>query len=403
MTKLCDASACVGCGACAQICPKNCFSMQLDKYGFWVPVVDRNVCVKCGLCQKACPALSPTYTLHEPHAVLCATLKNRPEVLKKSSSGGLAYALSHAIIKQGGVVFGAAYTPDMQVVHQEVTDLAGLSALQGSKYVQSHLNTTYQQAKKRLLEGKQVLFVGTPCQIAGLYTYLGNTPQGKLLTCDLLCGGAPAPGLFAKYIAYLEGKFKQKITCFNFRSKKYGYGYGYLHLLSTFNGRKPVLLTGKDSSFVRTLGLGYVRNSCFDCPFRSVQRVGDITAGDFWNLLVPVKQFEQGLSLGLVNTEKGHSFIKTHLAPVMQLKTCTLQDLKNSQNVSIRPTKKKPADYDEFFKQAKELSWPELTKRYIWPKSSFKHNLMDLLPPCVTSVLRRTILRVKLWRQQKAK
>lgn len=401
MTKLCDASVCVGCGACVQICPKNCISMKMDEKGFWAPVVDSTLCVQCGLCQKACPVLSPAYTLREPQKVLCATLKNQPEVLQKSSSGGLAYALSQAIIKQGGVVFGAAYTPDMQVVHQEVTDLAGLSALQGSKYVQSHLNTTYQQAKKRLLEGKQVLFVGTPCQIAGLYTFLDNTPQEKLLTCDLLCGGAPSPKLFEHYLRFLETKYRDKLTDFNFRSKRYG--YGFLHSMLTTQHHKHVLLSGMDAAFIRTLGLGYVRNSCFTCPFRSTERVGDITVGDFWNLPVAQKQFEQGLSLGLINTQKAADFIKQFVKPQMQLTEHTMKDLQLSQNVSIRPVKKKPADYEEFFTKVWQMNWPEITKKYIYPKSSFKQNLMDGLPPAVTSAVRKTIRRISLWRQQKEK
>ncbi len=402
MSDLCRAEQCVGCGSCAQICPKNCISMHLSKQGFWTPEVDKTACVQCGLCRKACPVLSPSYTLHDSQTILCATLKNQPEILKKSSSGGLAYALSQATIKQGGVVFGAAYTPDMQVVHQEVTDLAGLSALQGSKYVQSNLNITYQQAKKRLQEGKRVLFVSTPCQIAGLYTYLGNTPQDKLLTCDLLCGGVPSPGLFAKYLSYFESKFQHKITNINFRSKKYGYGYGYL-LAASLDNQKSILLTGVNAAFIHTLALGYIRNSCFDCPFRSIKRVGDITAGDFRNIFAPTQQFEQGLSLALVNTNKGYNFVKQYLEPLVNLQLCTLQDLKNTQSVAIYPTKKKPTDYDAFFSHTVQASWPELAQRYIWSKFSFKRSVMEQLPPWIVIVMRKIILRAKRWQMQKGK
>lgn len=401
MTDFCLTEKCFGCGACAQICPKKCITMKYNEYGFLAPHIDKNSCINCGLCKKVCPAINFTYKLQTPQKILCATLKEQPEILKKSSSGGFAYVLAKSIIEQGGVTFGAVYDENLKVKHQILKTEQDLSKAQGSKYVQSDINICYQEAKKYLQEGKQVLFVGTPCQIAGLYGYLQNTPQDKLLTCDLLCGGAPSPKLFKHYISYLEGKYKNKIVHFNFRSKRYG--YGYLHLIATTQHNKNILLTGIDASFIRTLGLGYVRDSCFNCPFRSTQRIADITAGDFWNLLVSEKQFEQGLSLGLINTKKAEEFISKYITPQMQISEHKIKDLQDSQSVSIRPIKKKPADYEEFFTKVWQMDWPEITKKYIYPKSSFKQNLMDSIPPVITSALRKIIRRISIWRKQKAK
>lgn len=375
--------------------------MQDNAQGFLAPVIKPEICIKCGLCQQVCPVTSPSYCLNLPKTVFSATLKSSSEELKKSSSGGLAHALAKAMIEQHGVVFGAAYGSNLKVVHQEVSSFTELYALQGSKYVQSDLNTTYQKVKKRLQDNISVLFVGTPCQVAGLYSYLGKVPQERLLTCDLLCGGVPSPKLFSYYISYLETKYHHKITHFNFRSKKYG--YGYLHCMITMPGHKPVLLTGIDASFIRTLGLGYVRQSCFHCLFRSMHRVADLTAGDFWNLPVPLEQFERGLSLGLINTAKGANFINKFIQSNVQYNIQTIQNVEASQSVSIKPIKKKPKDYDEFFSQAWKIPWPELSQKYIWKKSSFKQNLLDSLPPCVTSVIRRNLLRAKLWCNQKGK
>ena len=401
MVNLCSPDQCFGCGACSQICSKKCITMQYNEGGFLAPCIDKSNCVDCGLCKKVCPVLNPQYKLQNPKKVFCATLRER-ESLKKSSSGGLGYALAKSVIAQGGIAFGAVYDTQLKVEHQILKTETDLAKAQGSKYVQSDINICYKEAKKYLQEGKAVLFTGTPCQIAGLYGYLQNTPQDKLLTCDLLCSGVPSPKLFKNYISYLEEKYKNKITKLNFRNKRYGYSYGYLHSIITQNN-KDILLVGVDSSFVRTLGLGYVRESCFKCPFRSIQRVADFTVGDFWDLPIEEDRFEQGLSLGLINTDKAADFLKENILPQIHFTEQTLKDLQKSQGVSIRPIKKKPADYEEFFAKVWQMSWPEITKKYIYPKSSFKHNLMDSLPPAITSVIRKTIRRISIWRKQKAK
>jgi len=216
-----------------------------------------------------------------------------------------------------------------------------------------------------------------------------------------LCGGVPSPKLFEQYLMYLEEKYKNKITYFNFRSKHHG--YGYLHSMITMKDNKNILLSGIDAAFIRTLGLGYVRESCFKCPFRSIQRIADFTVGDFWNLTVSEERFEQGLSLGLINTVKGENFFKTNIVPQIDFTEQTLKDLEKSQGVSIRPVKKKPQDYEEFFTKVWQMSWPEITKKYIYPKSSFKQNLMDSLSPAIISVIRKTVRRIFIWHKQKAK
>ena len=401
MSDLCSMEKCFGCGACAQVCPKKCIAMQ-DNKGFLVPHIDKASCISCGLCKKVCPVLNPQYKLQNPQRVFCTTLKDKKS-LKNSSSGGLAYALAKSVIAQGGIAFGAVYDAQLKVEHQILKREQDLSKSQGSKYVQSDINICYQEAKNYLLEGKWVLFIGTPCQIAGLYGYLQKTPQDKLLTCDLLCGGVPSPKLFKNYISYLEEKYKDKITKLNFRNKRYGYSYGYLHSMVTTKNNQDILLVGVDSSFVRTLGLGYVRESCFQCPFSSIQRVADFTAGDFWDLPIAEDRFEQGLSLGLINTDKGDDFFQRNILPQIDFTEQTLKDLQKSQGVSMRPIKKKPADYEEFFTKVWQMSWTEITKKYIYPKSSFKQNLMDSLPPAITSAIRKTIRRVSIWLKQKAK
>lgn len=388
MAQLCDKNKCTGCGACLNICPLGCISMERDERGFDYPVIDKSKCSSCGLCQKACPEISALQAkFADDSEVYNGAITSREEILL-SSSGGIAYGLAKTLLEKGGVVLGAAYDENMRVRHICVKSQKDLPLLQGSKYVQSDTGLCYRQARACLKENKPVLFIGLPCQIAGLYQYLGSQKYENLITCDLLCGGAPSPGLFEKYIKTLENKFQDKITRFNFRSKKYGYGF----LLSEITTRKnkKILLRGTDAAFMRTLGTGYIRPSCFVCRYRSWRRTGDLTLGDFWNL-----DSQKGVSLILANTPRGSNFLLKDLAEKANLQRQTEKRAKASQDCSISPTKRKPADYEEFFASSKTLSWKALVKKYIYPKTSFKINLMENLPQGLACAIRKLIGRIK--------
>ena len=212
---------CAGCSACANICPKNCIRMERDEMGFSYPVVDTNVCIDCGACERVCPLFTPAKE-NSPTSVIGA--KNRDESVRStSSSGGTFYELAKAVVSRGGIVYGCALDSELVARHIGVEALDGLSALKGSKYVQSDVGTTYADVKKWLSQGREVLYSGTPCQIAGLKNYLGRE-YDTLLLVDVLCHGVPSPGVFSDYLGYLTDKFGSKPVSVNFRNKEKSYG-----------------------------------------------------------------------------------------------------------------------------------------------------------------------------------
>lgn len=192
---------CVGCNACVQRCPKSCISMHEDEQGFLYPVVNADLCINCHLCEKVCPVINQA----EPRKPLQTyAAKNRDsEVKRNSSSGGIFYALAEMIISEGGVVFGAKFNDDWEVVHAYAETLEGIKAFQGSKYVQSGIGETFTQAEQFLKAGRRVMFTGTPCQIAGLKHFLRKDYGSQLLTVDVVCHGVPSPLVWREYLKYI--------------------------------------------------------------------------------------------------------------------------------------------------------------------------------------------------------
>ncbi len=221
MFQICPSHLCTGCAACSNICPNECIRMLPDNDGFLRPIINIEECIYCDRCINVCPIVNmpnPNKAIHNVYACW----NNIPSVRFHSSSGGAFSALAQQILIKGGVVFGAAYDQYMNVMHIPVSDLSKLPILRGSKYVQSNIGNSYLQIQNFLRDYKKVLFSGTPCQVAALYSYLGHKPE-NLFTCDLICKGVPSPELFFRYIQHLEEAFNEKITRINFRDKRYGW------------------------------------------------------------------------------------------------------------------------------------------------------------------------------------
>lgn len=294
---------CFGCQSCEQICPKKCIDIKPDEEGFLYPIVDESACVQCGLCVKSCPAEHPDMHINHPSEMY--GLKNRDdEAIMRSASGGASDAAAKIIIAEGGIVFGAAYDDDLRVSHIAVEQAEDLYRIQSSKYVQSNVGDCYSEAKVYLQEGRMVLFTGTPCQVAGLYTFLGKDYE-NLYTLDLICHGVPSPLFFEKYIDYVGKKMGGKVIEYNFRSKeKRGWGTQYLAKTKTKTKTKTLALSKYGKHFMN--GDCY-RMSCYQCPFACMERCGDLTIGDFWavNKYKPEMFSSKGVSSVGVNTGKG--------------------------------------------------------------------------------------------------
>lgn len=223
MIKTNDKKDCCGCSACVQRCPKQCISLYEDEEGFLYPRVDKTVCIDCGLCEKVCPVLNQSEG-HEPIAVYAAKNPNE-EIRMQSSSGGIFTMLAERIIDEGGVVFGACWDKDWNVVHDYAESKEDIAKFRGSKYVQSNIGETFKQTETFLIEGRKVLFSGTPCQIAGLKHFLLKD-YDNLLTIEIICHSVPSPGVWKKYLTEelnSNGLTIGDIQQINFRDKSTGW------------------------------------------------------------------------------------------------------------------------------------------------------------------------------------
>lgn len=382
---LCETDACTGCGACFNICPLDAITIKRDDCGFDYPWVDFKVCVGCDKCAAVCPSIvgSKSAIALDRQRIFSAAMCADWENLKHSSSGGIAFALSKATIDNGGVVFGAVYDNEMRVVHSSTCNLEGLRRQQGSKYVQSHKGYALREVKRALESNKPVLFVGTACEVDGLKNYLNGSDTSKLLTIDLLCGGATSPGLFHRYINYLNEKYHTVVDDYAFRSKKYGYG----SLLCVAYGEKEIVLRGADAGFLRTMGAGYVRKSCFDCRYACFERCADITVGDFWGLDIDSEKWDRGVSLVFANSDKGLSALQS-LSNYIWIENSDKSHAANSQSCALGGGKKLPEDYDTFFEDAFSIKWEQLYRRYLKADST-KAEVLDSMPAWLSSLLRK--------------
>lgn len=290
---------CTGCAACKNGCPKDAISMVPDKEGFSYPVVDPQACIRCGHCTAICPALHQRQPGPLP-AVFAAWNKN-DGIRKDSTSGGVFSVLAEYILESGGVVFGAALDGRQHLRHIACFRKEDLWRLRGTKYVQSDLGDVYREVK-RWLEVRPVLFTGTPCQVDGLYRYLGSRPE-NLTTCDLVCHGVPSPGVWEDMVHSIESRTHKAVQAVRFRNKVAGWKDS--HFTTVYSDGSvdsaPLMRTEYGRAFGRAL---FLRPSCHRCAYTSVTRVGDFTLGDFWGLKpdeLPEQQ-ERGVSLLMVNT-----------------------------------------------------------------------------------------------------
>ncbi len=304
MIQIADKSQCCGCTACASVCAHDAITMQPDTLGFLYPVVDEDKCTGCGLCEKVC-AFNDSYdtSLNLPQPMAYAARHKDMKEVETSRSGAAFVAISDYIVKNGGVVYGAGYADHFRVVHKRATTKEERDEFKGSKYVQSDLTGVFRQVKKDLKDGQTVLFSGTPCQTAGLNSYIGKKLREHLVLVDIVCRGVPGPFVWRDYLAYIERKQGNKVCCVNFRDKQ---EYGWKAHKETF---KFVNGEGKMSFTYLFYQHIMFRFSCGKCHFCNTRRPSDITIADFWGWEKTdpdINRDDKGVSLVLVNTEKGN-------------------------------------------------------------------------------------------------
>lgn len=360
MIKMTEKHNCTGCHACLNICPKKCITMESDNEGFLYPEVDLDKCVDCGLCEKVCPVLNKLKVDNEPRAYACYN-KNE-QIRLESSSGGIFTLIAEQVINNGGVVFGVGLDKDLTAMHSYVETKEQLKAFRGSKYVQSTIGETYKRTEHFLKQNREVLFTGTPCQIAGLKAYL-QKDYDNLFCIDIICHGVPSPKVWKKYLSYQEKRVDAKAQGANFRHKNKGWNK-FSMALEFDKGNEHIQTLDKDLYMQAFLKDTCLRPSCHKCNFKTLNRQSDITLADFWGIqkVSPKMDDDKGTSLILINSNKGKEMFDCLKGSVL------FEEVDLNKAVTYNPAAFKSAsenpNREGFFGDLDKLSFDELVDKY---------------------------------------
>lgn len=352
---------CTACGACENICPVGAITMQRDSEGFAYPQIDKEKCIRCGACERVCPADAELPMPHDDPKAYYAFTSDQ-QLLMQSSSGGVFSIIARKIIHEGGIVFGAGYDEKFRVCHKSASNEEELANLRTSKYVQSDIGKTYQEAKKALSEGRKVLFTGTSCQIAGLKQYL-QKDYDNLYTADLICHGVPSPQVWEDYLK--QNHSHKKITSVSFRDKTQGW-HDFSMKITYEDSTSYRDLATKDPFEKAFLANLYLRPVCYQCQYKTKNRVCDMTLSDYWGVetIHPELEKQEGVSLILVHTEKGEELYEA-VAEQMEVGATNLEKsiaLNHGALHSVKWNQKRKYFYDNYDKKPINALVKECTK-----------------------------------------
>ncbi|NLA85189.1 MAG: 4Fe-4S dicluster domain-containing protein [Clostridiales bacterium] len=360
MIRIEDKQICTGCYACLNICPEQCVSMNNDNEGFWYPVVDNERCIDCGLCVKVCPIINRVEYENKPITYAC--INNREDIRLESSSGGIFTLIAEQIIACGGIVFGARFDDNFNVIHDYVDTKEGLQKFRGSKYLQSRIGETFKEVEKQLEKGRKVLFSGTPCQIAGLKSFL-DKPNDSLFTVDIICHGVPSPLVWQKYIEYREAIAGSKARRIAFRRKDEGWKLFSISFI--FENDKEYIQTYKSDLYMRAFLKDIcLRPSCYNCQFKTLNRDSDITLADFWGIqnILPEMDDNKGTSLLFVNSKKGLGMFEEIKGNIISKKV-DINEAVSYNLAAVRSSRYNPKRED-FFREIDKLPFEQLINKY---------------------------------------
>lgn len=335
MIKVNDRSMCCGCTACHAVCPHDAVTMKADDLGFKYPQVDMSRCTDCGLCESVCDfvsALSVRKSCNGPsgdHEVLAVSHKDA-EVLRKSQSGGVFTALSDVVLAEGGVIYGAAFDKDFNVLHTRAETQEERDSFRGSKYVQSDMGEVFRMVRADLKSGRMVLFTGTPCQTAGLSSFIPVSLRGNLILTDFVCHGVPAPYVWRDYLAFRQKK--GRIVSADFRDKEAGWKV-HKESFVYADGTKKFFETYKVLFYKNVM----LRHSCGVCPYDISHRSSDLTIADFWGVGEVLPDFDDngGVSMVITHTHAGRMLLEKSGADLHVSKTVLSEEFMGARNPNL--------------------------------------------------------------------
>ena len=356
MPQLAAHDRCTGCGACSSGCPKGAIRMAPDREGFLYPEVTDG-CVQCGHCAHVCPIQKQRE--HRTAPQVFAVWSRDESVRQASTCGGAFSALAEYVLEGGGVVFGAALDENLRVVHTAVKNVHDLSRLRGMKPVQSDTGDAYQQVRLYLDQGRQVLFSGTPCQVDGLYRYLGEHPE-RLLTCDVACGGVCSPGVWAQLVKSMAYVKQHRPTEVEFCGKLTGDRERRFRVKFEGGGRydAPMGKCELGRGIARRL---FMRPACHRCAYATTDRPGDVTLGDFSGGSFAPEEKKSGVSMLLINTVKGAQVFD--MQP-LERQHRTLEEAE-ACCAALREPPMAPAEREKFFHAMEQLPFQQVRARFL--------------------------------------
>ena len=357
--------------------------MESDSEGFKYPAVNSSLCINCGLCEKVCPIINPKSTAKDSEPTAYAAFNKSEDIRRKSSSGGVFTLLAESIISKGGVVFGAAFDECFEVKHIAVEKIEDLEKLRGSKYVQSDIEDSLRFTKEYLENGRYVLFTGTPCQIAGLKSYLGKDYE-RLICQDIICHGVPSPLAWEKYKDHRKKRDAEDTLSISFRDKKDGWKAYCVHFehpeasyCKTFSQDLYM------QAFLKNLCL---RPSCYECAFKTLDRDSDITLADFWGVqnVHPEMDDDKGISLVLLHSKKGRELFE-EIMHQLSFQSTDIHNAIKYNSSAVRSSSRNP-QRDKFIKDIKNSDFELVVKKYT--KTPFSTRLKRFIKRILSKIIK---------------
>lgn len=307
---VCDKNICAGCFACINICPKQCISMEENEFGEIYPVIDEDRCIQCNMCKKVCPSLKERLEFKYPKTAYAMFNKIKEEK-DESTSGGIASLFYKKILSENGVVYGVANLFNNKCFKFiRIEDEKDLFKVKGSKYVHAYTEDAFKRVKNDLIDGRKVLFIGTPCQISGLKSFLMKD-YNNLILVDIVCHGVPSQKLLFDELEKLKID-KKNVRAIYFRDReKEGF---HIKILSK-NNESLYYEDASQNDYYKNFHSGNIlRENCYSCRYARNERISDITIGDFWGIekeSTLYKYKDEGISLVMPITSKGVELINS--------------------------------------------------------------------------------------------
>ena len=390
---ICDRKICTGCKACYNICPQSAIKMNTDDEGFWISEINEKLCINCGLCEKVCPATKKRLKESNVLKAYASINKNEDEIFQ-SSSGGIFSVLMEEFIKTGNYVCGCIFDEKLNVIHTITNEKEVAEKMKKSKYVQSDINNTFKTIKEKLLEGYKVLFSGTPCQVEGLTSYLGQE-YDNLYTIDIICHGVPSPKMFKEHIKFMESKYG-KLKTLDFRTKSHKDVNTQILSYQFEKKNKKIKNYTLDPYYNAFYNALNYRESCYNCKYANCNRMGDITLGDYWGVekFHPMMSNKKGVSLILINSEKGINLFENIIKEKVFYEETKINNAKEKNNNLNRPVERKEIR-DKLYKDMNKYGYKYVVKKYLTPKKYWIIKIKSMIPMGIKQRVLNLIKNIK--------